>query len=151
MPKRCIAAVRLQQGMAERVIRMQRNQFDPPLFHHLGRPDRLRSSVAEILTGLLIDLTHAQFDLAAVVKPQHLDLDAVAELDDIADFADAMRGQFTDMDEPVARTEEIHKSAKIDGLDHLAVVDGAEFRLGDDPADPIDGGLRGIAVGTPPP
>src|SRR5262249_42639601 len=48
-----------------------------------GRPLRLLAARAEVLAGLLIDLTHAELDLAAVVEAQHFDLDRVAELNDV--------------------------------------------------------------------
>src|SRR4051812_18907318 len=50
------------------------------------------------------------------------------------------------MDEPVARSQEVHEGAEIDDLDDLAGVDHAEFRLGDDAADPVDRRLRRLSV-----
>ncbi len=99
-----------------------------------------------ILAGRLIDLLHAELDLAAVVEAENLDLDLVADLDDVGDLADALRRQLADVDEAVARSEEVHEGAEIDDLDDLAVVDDAELRLGDDAADPVDRRLRGIGV-----
>src|SRR5690348_12540900 len=93
---------------------------------------------AQILARRLIDLLHAELDLAAVVEAEDLDLDLVADLDDIGDLADALRRELADMDEAVARTEEVHERAEIDDLDDLAVVDDAEFGLGDDATDPVD-------------
>src|SRR5437870_13501968 len=105
------------------------------LFHRFLR---LAPGGAEILSGLLVDLAHAELDLAAVVEAEDLDLDRVADLDDIGDLADPLRRQLADMDKPVARAEEVHKGAEIDDLDDLAVVDRAGLGLGDDAADPVD-------------
>ena len=96
----------------------------------------------DVLAGRLVDLLHAQLDLAAVVEAEHLDLDLVADLDHVGHLADALRRQLADMDEPVARAEEIDEGAEIDGLHHLAGVDDAELGLGDDAADPVDRRLR---------
>ena len=41
---------------------------------------------AQILAGLLIDLPHAELDLAAVIEAEHLDLDLIAELYDVRDL-----------------------------------------------------------------
>src|SRR5260370_5307619 len=106
----------------------------------------LERPVADILAGRLIDLLHAELDLAAIVKAEDLDLDLVAHLDDIGDLADALRRQLADMDETVLGAEEVHEGAEIDDLDHLAVVDDAEFGLRDDAADPVDRRLGGVAV-----
>src|SRR4029077_18494142 len=102
--------------------------------------------VAEILAGLLVNLAHAELDLAAVVEAEHLDLDGVADLDDVGNLADALRRQLADMNEPVARAEEVHESAEIDDLDDLAIVDRIGLRLRDDAADPVDRRLRGVGV-----
>jgi len=52
----------------------------PPSF--LARP------VADILASRLIDLFHAELDLAAIVEASHLDLDLIAHLDDVGDLAE---------------------------------------------------------------
>src|SRR6059058_5810070 len=106
----------------------------------------LRPTRAEILAGLLVDLAHAQLDLSAIVEAQHLDFDIVAELDDVGDLADPLRGQLADVNEPVARSEKIHEGAEIDDFHDLATVDDAEFGFGHDPANPVDRGLRRIAI-----
>src|SRR5579883_3268145 len=93
------------------------------LFRRFRGPRRLGPPGAQILAGLLIDLAHAELDLAALVKAQHLDLDAVAELDDVANLGHPVRRQFADMDKPVARSEKIDKGSEIDGLDDLAGID----------------------------
>src|SRR6202043_2539989 len=79
--------------------------------------------VAKVLAGFLVDLAHAELDLAAVIEAEDLDLDRVADLDDVGHLADALRRQLADMDEAVARAQEVHESAEIDDLDHFAVVD----------------------------
>src|SRR5947209_4266139 len=106
----------------------------------------LRPTRAEVLAGLLVDLAHAQLDLSTIVEAQHLDLHIVAHLDDIGDLADPLLGQLADVNEPVARSEKIHKSAEIDHFYDLAIVDNADFGFGDDAANPIDRGLRRIAI-----
>src|SRR5271165_1635801 len=106
----------------------------------------LRPTRADILAALLVDLAHAELDFSAIVEAQHLDFDIVAELDDIGDFADPLRGELADVDEPVAGSEKVHKSPEIDHFHHLAVVDGADFGLGDDAANPVDRGLCRISI-----
>src|SRR4029077_9133234 len=102
--------------------------------------------VAEILAGLLVDLAHAELDLAAIVEAEDLDLDGVADLDDVGHLADALRRQLADMNQPVARAEEVHESAEIDDLDDLAIVDRVGLRLRDDAADPVDRRLGRVGV-----
>src|SRR5580704_1867073 len=106
----------------------------------------LRPTRAEVFAGLLVDLAHAELDLAPIVEAQHLDFDIVAELDDIGDFADPLRGEFADVNEPVARSEKIHESAEVDDFYDLAIVNDAEFGFGHDAANPVDRGLRRISV-----
>src|SRR5581483_540003 len=86
---------------------------------------------SQVLAGLLVDLAHAELDLAAI-----------ADLDDVARLGDAVLRQLADMDEAVAGAEEVHKGAEIDDLDHLAGIDDSQLRLGDDAADPVDRRLR---------
>src|SRR5437868_1472726 len=106
----------------------------------------LRPTRAEVLAGLLVDLAHAELDLSPIVEAQHLDFDSVAQLDDIGDLADPLRGQLADVNEPVARSEKIHEGAEIDHFYDLAIVDDANFGFGHDTANPIDRSLRRIAV-----
>src|SRR6266849_1996932 len=87
----------------------------------------LARPVADILAGRLIDLFHAELDLAAIIEAQHLDLDGIADLDDVGDLADALRRELADMNEAVSRAEEVHEGAEIDHLHDLAVVDDAEL------------------------
>ena len=101
---------------------------------------------AEIFTGRLVDLAHAQLDFTAIVKTEHFDLYRIPELDHIGDFADPLRREFADVHEPVTRSEKVHKGPEIYDLHDLAVIDDADFGFGDDPADPIDRRLRGISV-----
>src|SRR5579884_1225302 len=122
-----------------------------------GRPARLGNGLGrlralggpprtQILAGLLIDLAHAELDLAALVETEHLDLHHVALFDHVGNPGDALRRELADMHEPVARTEKVHERAEIDDLNHLAGIDLPDFRLGDDAADPVDRGLRGAGV-----
>src|SRR5262249_26583677 len=104
----------------------------PPLRGRLRLFARLARAVAQILAGRLVDLLHAELYLAAIIEAQALDLDGIADLDDVGDLADALRRQLADMDEPVARSEEVHEGAEIDDLHDLAVVDDADLGLGDD-------------------
>src|SRR5579863_2213060 len=71
---------------------------------------------ADVFAGHLIDLLHRQFDLAAIIEAQDLDLHLIADLDHVGGLADAMRRELADMDEAVARAEEIDEGAEIDGL-----------------------------------
>ena len=50
------------------------------------------------------------------------------------------------MNQAVAGAEEVHEGAEIDDLHDLAVVDHADFRLGDDAIDPVDRALCGFAI-----
>src|SRR5438105_5804841 len=113
---------------------------------HLLLFPTLRPLRAEVLAGLLIDLAHAQLDFSAIVEAKHLDFDIVAELDDIGDLADALRGEFADMNEPIPRSKKIHEGSEIDNFNNLAVVDDSDFGFGDDAADPVDRGLCRIPV-----
>src|ERR1700732_291559 len=106
----------------------------------------LRPTRAEVFAGLLVDLAHAELDLSPIVEAQHFDFDIVAELDDVGDLADPLRGELADVNEPVARSEKIHEGAKIDDFHALAIVDDADFGLGHDAANPVDRGLRRISV-----
>src|SRR5260221_1015864 len=106
----------------------------------------LARTVADVLASRLVDLLHAELDLAAIVEAEDLDLDLVADLDDISDLADALRRQFADMDETVLGAEEVNEGDEIDDLHDLAVVDDAELGLRDDAANPVDRRLGGIAV-----
>src|SRR6185437_2179565 len=101
---------------------------------------------ADILASGLVDLLHRQLDLAAIVEAQHLDLDLVADLHHVGGLGDALRGEFADMDEAVARAEEIDEGAEIDGFHDLAVVDHIDLGLGDDAANPVDRRLCRIAI-----
>src|ERR1700681_2088323 len=85
--------------------------------------------VADVLPGGLVDLLHAELDFAAVVEAQHLDLHLVADLDDVGGLADTVRRQLADMDEPVARAEEIDEGAEIDRLHHFAGINDAALGL----------------------
>jgi hypothetical protein len=51
---------------------------------------RLAPGCAQILPALLVDLAHAELDLAAIVEAEDLDLDRIAHLDDVGHFADAL-------------------------------------------------------------
>src|SRR5262245_51818159 len=106
-------------------------------------------ALTQILAGGLIDGLHAELDLAAVIHADDLDLDVVADLDDVAHGFHPMRRQLADMDEAVAAAEEVHEGTEINDLHDLAVVDDTDLRLGDDAADPVDGrlGRRGVDGG----
>src|SRR5438309_6711649 len=106
----------------------------------------LARTVADVLAGRLVDLLHAELDLAAIVEAEDLDLDRVADVDDVGDLADALRRKLADVDEAVLGAEEVHEGTEVDDLDDLAVVDDAELRLGDDAADPVDRLLRRLGV-----
>jgi hypothetical protein len=54
----------------------------------------------------------------------------VAILDHVGGAANATLSQFRDVNQPVTRAKEVHERAEIGGLDHLAVVNPAQFRLG---------------------
>ena len=51
------------------------------------------------------------------------------------------------MNEAVLGSEEVHEGAEIHHLHDLAVIDLADFRLGDDAFDPFQRGLDRLAVG----
>ena len=50
------------------------------------------------------------------------------------------------MDQAVARAHVVDEGAEVDGLYHLAVVDGADLGLGGDAANPLDSGLASLLV-----
>src|SRR3546814_8711311 len=47
----------------------------------------------------------------------------------VGNGVDALRRQLADVDEAVARTQEVHEGAEVDHLHYLAVVDLADLRL----------------------
>src|SRR5262249_28565460 len=66
--------------------------------------------------------------------------------DDVACLLHPLWCELADMDKTVAAAEEVHESAKVHNLDHLATVDVADLGLCDDAADPVDCGLRSGGV-----
>src|SRR6202166_573370 len=103
--------------------------------------------LAQVLARLLVDQLHGEAHLAAIVEAKQLHLHRVAFLDDIGDLADATRREFGNVNETVLRPKEIHEGAEIHHLDHLAVIDFADLRLGDDGLDPFERCANGLAVG----
>src|SRR6185369_2944379 len=99
-----------------------------------------RDLIADVGAGRLIDDLHRELHLAAVIHADDLDLHLLADLNDVADLLHALRCQFADMHQAVARAEEVHEGAEIHDLHDLAVVDHAGFRLRHDPLDPVDRG-----------
>src|SRR5207245_5859944 len=57
-----------------------------------------------------------------------------------------MRRQFADMHEPVTRPEKVHEGAEIDYFDNFPGIDHPDFRLGDDPANPVDRGSGRLTI-----
>src|SRR5262249_44669632 len=106
----------------------------------------LRPARAEVLAGLLIDLAHAQLDFPTIIEAQDLDLDGVAELDNVRHLADPLRRKLTDMHQPVARSEKVHECPKVNHLYHFSVIDDAALGLRNDAADPIDRSRCGIGI-----
>src|SRR3954447_16863702 len=100
----------------------------------------------EVLTRRLVYRLHRQPRLAAIVEAEQLDLDLVAFLDDIGGFLHAVGSELADVYEAVLGAEEVHESAELHDLDHGAVIDLAELRIGSDRLDPLDRGLHGFAV-----
>src|SRR6516164_6214777 len=92
----------------------------------------------QILASLLINLAHAKFDFATVVKAEHFNFDRIAQLNHVGDPGDPLRGELADVHEPIARTKEVHKGPEVHDFDNLPGIDQADFGLGDDPPDPID-------------
>src|SRR5437773_2065169 len=54
--------------------------------------------------------------------------------------------ELADVDQAVLGAEEVHEGAELHHLDHGALVDLADFRIGSDRLDPLDGGLHRFAV-----
>src|SRR5262249_19856173 len=102
--------------------------------------------LGDVLAGGLVHHPHRQLHLAALVEAKHFHLHGVTDVDDVGGLGNPPWRELADMHEPVARTQEIHEGAKIGGLHHLAAIDHAHFRLGHDAADPVDRGLRLVAV-----
>src|SRR5437870_4779205 len=100
----------------------------------------------KVLAGGLVDRLHRQPGLAAVVEAEQLDLDLVAFLDDVGGLLHAGRSQLADMDQAVLGAEEVHEGAELHHLDHGAFVDLADFRIGGDRLDPLDGGLHRFPI-----
>src|SRR5260370_37429097 len=115
-------------------MRHWRAVLSSPARHRMSSGCRLhlrllafRRTRAEVLAGLLVDLAHAELDLSPIIEAQHLDFDIVAELDDIGDFADPLRRELADLNEPVARSEKIHRRAEVNNFYDVAIVDDADF------------------------
>src|SRR2546421_5089756 len=101
----------------------------------------------EVLAGDLVDRLHRQPRLAAIVEAEQLNLDLVAFLDDVGGLLHAVRRELADVDEAVLGAEEVHEGAELHHLDHGAVIDLADLRIGGDRLDPLDRGLDGFAIG----
>src|SRR5581483_4047582 len=71
----------------------------------------------EVLAGGLVDHLHRQPHLAAVVEAEQLDLDLVAFLDDVRGLLHPVRRQLADVDEAVARAEEVHERTELHHFD----------------------------------
>src|ERR1700733_6277783 len=100
----------------------------------------------EVLAGHLIDRLHRQPRLAAIVEAEQLDLDLVAFLDDVGGLLHAVGRELADVDETILGAEEIYERAELHHLDHGAVIDMAELRIGGDRLDPLDRSLHRLAV-----
>src|SRR5438128_7142672 len=99
------------------------------------------TGVGQLLAGFLVDQAHRQADLAALVDLDQLDLHLLAFAQDVADVLDPLVLDLADVDQPVLAGHEGHERAEIDDARHLAGVDRAGLRLGDDAADPLARGL----------
>src|SRR5690242_5369401 len=108
-----------------------------------------RAGVGELLAGFLVDQAHRQADLAARVDLEELDLHFLAFGQDVADVLDPLVLDLRNVHQPVLAGHEGHERAEIDDARHLAGVDGAGLRLGDDAADPVARRLdpRDVAAG----
>src|SRR6266852_2291520 len=85
----------------------------------------LARTVADVLAGRLVDLLHAELDLAAVVEAEDLDLHLVAHLYDIGDFPDTLRCQLAavdggDLDRAVILDIDLGAGNLADLANHLA-------------------------------
>src|SRR5690606_14895451 len=101
----------------------------------------------DFLAGRLIDNLHGQANLAALIKAHQLNEHLIAFLDDIGGLLNALLSKLRDVNEAVARTEEVHECTEVSGLDDRAFVDLANFRLGYDRVDPLLGRLDLLAAG----
>src|SRR5262245_3777636 len=100
----------------------------------------------QILAGRLIDDFHRKAHFTALVEAKKLDLDLVAFFDDVGHFLHAARRQLADVHETVLGSEEVYERTEVHHLDHGALVDVTDFRLGGDRLDPVDCGLHRVAV-----
>jgi len=107
-------------------------------FARLARFTR-RAGVFQLGTGFLVNHAHRQADFAARVDFEHLDLDFLAFLDDVARLFHALVAHFRDVDEAVLAAHEVHKGAEINDVDDFAVVDFAHFGFFDNAEDPLAG------------
>src|SRR5690606_20964278 len=67
-------------------------------------------------------------------------------LDHIGGLGNAVGSQLRNVNQTVARAEEVHESAEVRGLDDRAFVDFADFRFGNDRMNPLLGGFDFLAV-----
>src|ERR1051326_7648397 len=76
--------------------------------------------LGEVLAGLLIDRFHRKADLAAIVEAEQLHFHAVAFLHNITGLRDTARRELGDMNQTVARAEEVHEGTEVHHLHDLA-------------------------------
>src|SRR5690606_9475011 len=94
--------------------------------------------VNDLFARLLIHMLHGEADLATVIEAEKLHLDLVALVANVRNLFDAVRCHLRDVDEAVARAEEVHEGAEIDDLHDRAFIDAAHFRLRANAAAPVD-------------
>src|SRR3974390_1356223 len=100
-----------------------------------------------VLAGCLVDYLHGQAHLPALINPKQLDLHLVAFLYNVGDLVNPARGELADVYQAVLDAEEVHEGAEVHHLDHGAVIYHADFRLGGNRLDPVDGGLDRVGIG----
>ena len=95
----------------------------------------------------LINHFHGQANLAAIIKAEKFNEDAVAFFHNVSHLVGALWGQLRDVNQTIACAKEVHESTKVNGLDDLAFVDNANFWLSGNGVDPVDRCCDGCAIG----
>src|SRR6266851_296721 len=99
-----------------------------------------------LFAGFADERFAGETDLVAL-DGENLDEDLVAELQLIANVADAMFGDFADVQEAVGAGEKLDESAEFREANHFAEIGLADFGAGSDIADHLQGGVAAGSTG----
>ena len=99
-----------------------------------------------LFAGFLDERFAGEADLVAF-DGQNLDEDLVAKFEFVANVADAMLGNFADVEQAVGAGEEFDEGAKFREADDFAEIGLADFGAGGDIADHLEGLIAAGSAG----